>query len=225
MVNSSVKFYEFFDTFFKKVGNYNFSSPLLHKRLLLFCFFSSEMCLGMDHVMEVSSYCVLRKSHCARGWSDVCFHWVVFLFSGVLCCLVLWGFFSPLGFFLGIWDRKGGDNSLIQTRYVLQAHLNRKASRWWCLSDHCHIMCLIWRVCANALLLFGICLFSYFARNKCSNHVNLQFWSQKVVILACHCCIKTIPILIKAMFDISDIILRTMGYDLGVVILTVSSVQ
>lgn len=55
--------------------------------------------------------------------------------------------------------------------------------------------------------------------------VNLQFWSQKVVILACHCCIKTIPILIKAMFDTSDIILRTMGYDLGVVVLTVSSVQ
>lgn len=56
-------------------------------------------------------------------------------------------------------------------------------------------------------------------------HVNLQFLSQKVVILACHCCIKTIPILIKAMFDTSDIILRTMGYDLGVVVLTVSSVQ
>lgn len=104
MVNSSVKFYQFFVTFFKKVGNRNFSSPLLGKRLLLFCFFSSEMCLGMDHVMEVSSYCVLRKSHCARGWSDICFHWVVFLFSGVLCSLVLWGFFFPFRVFS--WDMR-----------------------------------------------------------------------------------------------------------------------
>lgn len=51
-------------------------------------------------------------------------------------------------------------------------------------------------------------------------HVNLQFLSQKVVILVCHCCIKTISVLTKAMFNTSDII-RTMGYDLGVVVLTV----
>lgn len=89
IVNSSVKFYQCSVTFFKKVENYNFFSPLLGKRLLLLCFFSSEMCLGKDHITEVSSYCVLRKRHCVVGWGDVCFHWVVFLFGEVLCCLVL----------------------------------------------------------------------------------------------------------------------------------------
>lgn len=54
MVNSSVKFYQCIVTFFKKVENYDFSSPLSGKRLLLFCLFSSEMGLGMDYVMEVS---------------------------------------------------------------------------------------------------------------------------------------------------------------------------
>lgn len=69
-----------------------FSSTLSGKRLLLLCFFSSEMCLGMYHVMEVSSCCVLEKGHSVEGWGDVCFRWVVFLFGGVLCCVVLWLF-------------------------------------------------------------------------------------------------------------------------------------
>lgn len=183
------------------------------------------MCLGMDHIIEVFGYCVLGKSHCVVGWGDVCFHWVVFLFGGVLCCLYCVGFFPC---FLGFWDRKGGYNSLTPTRYVLQAHLNRKASSRWCLSGCCHVMCLIWRAWANTLLLFRIRLFcsSFILQEiNAQKHVNLQFWSQKVVILVSDCCVKTISVLIKVMLRTSDIAVRTVGYDLGVVVLTVSSVK
>lgn len=94
MVNSSVKFYQCSVTFFKKVENYDFSFPLSGKRLLLFCLFSSEVGLGMDYVMEVSSYCVLKRSRCVGGWGDVCFHWV----------LVWWDFvmFGFVGLFFSL---------------------------------------------------------------------------------------------------------------------------
>lgn len=61
------------------------------------------MCLGMDHVMKMSSYVSWGKvSVLEAGVMFVFIGFFVCLFGGVLCCLILWGFFSPLGFFLGI---------------------------------------------------------------------------------------------------------------------------
>lgn len=87
--------------------NYNFSSPLSGKRLPLFCFFSSEMCLGMDHVMEVSSYVSWGKVSVLEAG-------VMFVFVGVCLFVCLVGFcvvwfcevFFPLGFFLGFETEK-----------------------------------------------------------------------------------------------------------------------
>lgn len=56
--------------------------------------------------------------------------------------------------------------------------------------------------------------------------MNLQFWSQRVVILVSDCCVKTISVLIRVMLSTSDTTVRTMGYDFGVEVLTVlQSVQ
>lgn len=46
------------------------------------------MYLGMDHIMKVFSYCVLRKSHCVGA--------VMFVFIGLFFCLV--GFFGVVWF-------------------------------------------------------------------------------------------------------------------------------
>lgn len=39
------------------------------------------------------------------------------------------------------------------------------------------------------------------------------------------CCVKTVSVLIEIMLSASDLTLRVMDYDLGVVVLTVSSVK
>lgn len=87
-------------------------------------------------------------------------------------------------------------------------------------------MCLIWRVCANTLLLSRSWLFSssfILQEINAQRHVNLQFWSQKWS--EGDCCVKTICVLIEVVLSISDITIGSMGRDSSVAVLAVNSVQ
>lgn len=55
--------------------------------------------------------------------------------------------------------------------------------------------------------------------------MNLQFSSQKKALLVADCSVKTISVLFKIILSTLGKTVRVIGYDLSVVVLTVSSVR